>query len=273
MSNDIRLLMCPPDYFGVEYVINPWMQDQLHAVNRSLARQQWTALQNKLSERARIALMDPVNGLPDLVFTANAALIYRNTAVLSSFRCPERQPESEYYGAWLKSAGFDVRTLPPNVLFEGAGDALFQRGGKPLLWLGHGFRSSIDAAPHLEAVTGVEVRPLHLRDPRFYHLDTCFCPLEREHLMFYPGGFDEQGIASIRQRVPPDRLLALTEDEAVSFTCNAVNIGDSIVVNSASGRVKEWLKARGFHVIETPTGEFIKSGGSAKCLSLRLNEA
>lgn len=265
--------MCPPDYFGVEYVINPWMKDQVHAVNRERAQQQWIALQKKLADHADISVMNAVDGLPDLVFTANAALVHRANAILSSFRCPERQPESAHYAAWLKSAGFKVQTLPPGVLFEGAGDALFHRGGKPLLWLGHGFRSSVDAAPHLEAATGAEVRPLRLRDPRFYHLDTCFCPLEQEHLIFYPGGFDEEGLASIRQRVAPDRLLALNEEEAIQFTCNAVNVGDCIIVNAASDRVKDWLRQRGFHVIETPTGEFIKSGGSAKCLSLRLNES
>lgn len=268
-----RFLMCPPDYFGVEYVINPWMEHQIHAVNRGIARRQWTNLQGQLAERAKVALMDAVDGLPDLVFTANAALVHRGTAVLSSFRCRERQPESEHYAAWLKSAGFDIRKLPPNALFEGAGDALFHRGRKPLLWLGHGFRSSLDSLAHLEAATGVQVRPLRLCDARFYHLDTCFCPLEDDHLMFYPGAFDEEGKASIREVVPPDRLLALNEDEAVLFTCNAVNIGDSVIVNAASGRCKEWLNQRGFKVIETATGEFIKAGGSAKCLSLRLNES
>lgn len=268
-----RFLMCPPDYFGVEYVINPWMKDQVHAVNRQVARQQWTTLQAKLAERAEVALMNAVDGLPDLVFTANAALVHRGVAVLSSFRCPERQPEAEYYAAWLRGAGFNIHNLPSNALFEGAGDALFHRGGKPLLWLGHGFRSSLDALPHLRKVTGVEVRPLRLCDPRFYHLDTCFCPLEDGHLMYYPGAFDAEGNASITEVVPSDRLLALNEDEAVLFTCNTVNIGSSVIVNAASDRCKEWLHQRGFEVTEVATGEFIKAGGSAKCLSLRLNES
>jgi N-dimethylarginine dimethylaminohydrolase len=263
--------MCPPPHFGVEYVINPWMEGQIHATDQDAAMTQWSRLRDLLAEHARVTLMEPVSGLPDLVFTANAALIYQQTAVLSNFRCAERQPEAAHYGEWLISDGFRVVRLPAGVYFEGAGDALLDRT-LPLLWAGCGFRSDEAAKPHLEAATGLEVQPLRLCDPRFYHLDTCFCPLEGGHLMYYPEAFDQPSQAAIESRVAPEKLLAVSEEDAVEFTCNAVNIGRRVILNHVGEGAKEWLAERGFDVVETKMYEFMKAGGAAKCLSLRLNE-
>ena len=267
----LRFLMCPPLHFGVEYVINPWMEGQIHATDPALANRQWGRLHALLGEHAEVVSLPAVPGLPDLVFTANAALIHRRTAVLSSFRYPERQPESHHFGKWLAADGFDVRTLPPGVLFEGAGDALFDRS-EPLLWLGHGMRSDIAAQPYLERFVGVEVQPLRLQDPCFYHLDTCFCPLERGYLLYYPPAFDAAGNAAIEARIPPDRRLTLSREDALNFACNTVNIGTALILNDASPALASRLNECGFEVITTLLTEFIRAGGAAKCLSLRLDE-
>ncbi len=191
--------------------------------------------------------------------------------MLSNFRCPERQPEAEHYAQWLSQDGFTLSYLPSNVFFEGAGDALFDRG-KSLLWFGHGFRSDIAAKPYLERITGVEVQPLRLLDPRFYHLDTCFCPLKAGFLLYYPGAFDEASKAAIEARIPLSRRLALPESDAIDFACNAVNVDGKVVLNNLSAEPTEWLAERGFEVMKTHMHEFMKAGGSTKCLSLRLNE-
>ena len=269
--NQIRFLMCPPPHFGVEYVINPWMEGQIDSTDRHLADSQWAQLHTILREHAEVALLPAIQGLPDLVFTANAALIHRQTAVLSNFRCPERQPEAQHYAEWLSRDGFTLSYLPPNTFFEGAGDALFDRG-KPLLWLGHGFRSDISAKPYLEQIAGVEVEPLRLLDPRFYHLDTCFCPLKAGFLLYYPGAFDRASNAAIEARIPSSQRLALNESDAIDFACNAVNIDWKIVLNNLSSEPTKWLAERGFEVVKTRMHEFMKAGGSTKCLSLRLNE-
>ena len=271
-KNESRFLMCSPQHFGVEYVINPWMHGQIHATDRGLASSQWMQLHAVLSNYADVALMPAVSGLPDLVFTANAALVYGHTAVLSSFRCPERQPEARYYAEWLSADGFQVKTLPSGTLFEGAGDALFDRGTKPLLWFGHGYRSDAAALPYLEKATGVEVQGLRLSDPRFYHLDTCFCPLEGGYLLYYPAAFDQQSNAAIEGRIPARQRLAITEEDAIHFACNAVNIGTKVILNYATCGLTAWLAAQSFEVIQTRVSEFIKAGGSTKCLSLRLDE-
>jgi N-dimethylarginine dimethylaminohydrolase len=264
--------MCPPLHFGVEYVINPWMKGQIHATDRELAERQWSSLHTLLGERGQILSLPAVAGLPDLVFTANAGLVYRGRAVLSSFRCPERRPESSHNAEWLMANGFEVRTLPSGVLFEGAGDALFDRKLN-LLWFGHGFRSDIAAKTYLEQFTGLGVQPLRLQDPRFYHLDTCFCPLEGGHLLYYRPAFDEASANAIEARVPPERRMALSDEDAIRFSCNAVNIGESLVVNDASEGLIIQLNKWGFKVITTGLSEFIRAGGAAKCLCLRLDES
>jgi N-dimethylarginine dimethylaminohydrolase len=271
--NESRFLMCPPHHFGVEYVINPWMQGQINAADQELASRQWMQLHAIITNYANVALMPAVSGLPDLVFTANAALVYKQTAVLSSFRCTERQPEARYYAEWLSADGFRVKTLPSGTLFEGAGDALFDRGTKALLWYGYGYRSNSAAVPHLQKSLDVEVQALRLCDPRFYHLDTCFCPLEGGYLLYYPAAFDPQANAVIEARVPSGQRLAVTEDDAIHFACNAVNVGNNVILNYATGQLTTWLASRGFEVIQTRMSEFIKAGGSTKCLSLRLDES
>lgn len=271
-TNGSRFLMCPPHHFGVDYVINPWMEGQLKNADQELASRQWTQLHGLMTNYADVALIGAVSGLPDLVFTANAALVYSQTAVLSSFRCTERQPEARYYAEWLSADGFEVKTLPSGTLFEGAGDALFDRGVKPLLWFGYGYRSNAAALPHLRKSIDIEVQELRLCDPRFYHLDTCFCPLEGGDLLYYPAAFDEQANAAIESRVAADRRFAVSEGDAVHFACNAVNIGKNVILNYATRELAAWLTSRGFEVMQTQMSEFIKAGGSTKCLSLRLNE-
>ncbi|MBV8707164.1 MAG: nitrate reductase [Acidobacteriaceae bacterium] len=266
-----RFLMCSPQYFGVEYVINPWMNGQIHGTNYQLVTSQWSTLQTILKQYADVSLLPGIQGLPDLVFTANAAIIYRQTALVSSFRYPQRQPETQHFAEWLTADGFKVHTLPRDVLFEGAGDALFDRK-EPLLWFGYGLRSDAAAKPYLEKFIGTEVQPLELCDPCFYHLDTCFCPLEDGYLLYYPGAFTKESRTAIETRVPAGQRLAVSREDAGQFACNAVNIGKQVVLNQSSREMTRWLSERGFTVIETPLTEFMKSGGAAKCLSLRLDE-
>jgi len=267
-----RFLMCPPNHFGVEYVINPWMEGQIAATNSSRATEQWSRLHSILSRYAKVRSMSPVKGLPDLVFTANAAVVYGEVAVVSSFRYPERQPESQHYAEWLESDGFSVKTLPRDVLFEGAGDALFDRA-RPLLWFGYGLRSADSASTHLEKHIGLEVQLLELCDARFYHLDTCFCPLERGFLLYFPDAFTPRSNAVIERRIRAEQRFAVPENDALHFACNAVNIGSKVILNEASPGTVAWLEGNKFEVIKTPMSEFMRSGGAAKCLSLRLDES
>lgn len=271
MVSKVRFLMCPPDEYDVDYVINPWMEGNVHRPSRPVAVEQWQALYNILSREAEVERISPRAGLPDMVFTANAGLVIGRKVVLSRFLHRERRGEEGHFKSWFGKHGFEVFELPPDLPFEGAGDALVDRQGS-CLWAGYGFRSELDSHPLLGDWLNIEVRSLRLIDPRFYHLDTCFCPLEGGWLLYYPQAFDAYSNRQIEQWIAPDKRLEVSEADAVRFACNAVNVGRNIVLNQASPELKERLKGAGFELHETPLTEFLKSGGGAKCLTLRLTE-
>jgi lysine-ketoglutarate reductase/saccharopine dehydrogenase-like protein (TIGR00300 family) len=272
MAPKVRFLMCPPDHYEVDYVINPWMEGNIHKSSREAAASQWEALCALLEKEAQVERIPPQTGLPDMVFTANAGLALGKKFVLSRFLPRERQGEESIFKKWFKKQGFEIFELPPDLPFEGAGDALLD-SHRSCLWAGYGFRSELAAHPQLAQWLNIEVISLRLVDPRFYHLDTCFCPLENGGLLYYPQAFDAYSNRSIEQRVPPELRIAVGETDAVRFACNAVNLGRRILVNQVSAQLRQRLAEAGFDAVETPLNEFLKAGGGAKCLTLRLTEA
>lgn len=261
-----QILMCPPDYYGVEYEINPWMKRD-EPPDHAVAVRQWNDLRAALVEAgARIVLQSPVEGLPDLVFTANAAMIYRREAVLAHFRYPERQGEEPYDAAWLEANGFQVHRLPADGYFEGAGDALFCGD---TLFAGYRLRSDVRGLQQIGELFRCRVIALELVDPYYYHLDTCFCPLAPGVAIYFPDAFDEYGRAVLKEFVP--ELIAVEESEARRFACNAVVVGRTVVTNTGCDLLHRALADRGFTPRATPLDEFTKAGGSAKCLTLRLD--
>jgi lysine-ketoglutarate reductase/saccharopine dehydrogenase-like protein (TIGR00300 family) len=271
MTDSVKILMCAPHHYDVDYVINPWMEGNLHRSSREQAEAQWNQLYQVLKAHAAIDLVEPQQGWPDMVFTANAGLVLGNTVVLSRFFHPERQGEEPYFQQWFEDQGYTVHVLPKSLPFEGAGDALLDRVGR-WLWAGYGFRSELDSHPYLAKWLDVEVLSLRLADRRFYHLDTCFCPLADGYLLYYPPAFDTYSNRMIELRVPAEKRIPVDEVDAVNFACNSVNIDRVVVMNKASDRLKQMLGDRGFTVVETPLTEFLKAGGAAKCLTLRVTE-
>ncbi len=258
--------MCRPDYFGIEYEINPWMKRHTPA-DRELAISQWQDLKEHLQQAgAEIALVEPVTGLPDLVFTANAAMIFRQEAILARFRHAQRQGEEPLDEHWLSANGFTVRKLPPAIYFEGAGDALFCGD---TLFAGYRIRSDALGQQHVGQMVGCRVIPLELVDPYYYHLDTCFCPLAPGQAIYFPAAFDDYGRRALAELVGD--LIAVDESEARRFACNAVVVGRTVVTNTGCPQLHTQLKAKGFEPRSTPLDEFVKAGGSAKCLTLRLD--
>jgi lysine-ketoglutarate reductase/saccharopine dehydrogenase-like protein (TIGR00300 family) len=271
MVSQIRFLMCAPDYYDVDYVINPWMEGNIHKSSRDRAVEQWNKLYNVIKNHAIVDLVAPQKGWPDMVFSANAGLVLGENVVLSRFLHKERQGEEPYFQQWFEDNGFNVYTLPKDLPFEGAGDALLDREGR-WLWAGYGFRSELDSHPYLAKWLDIEVISLRLMDERFYHLDTCFCPLANGYLLYYPGAFDSYSNRVIEMRVAPEKRIAIAEADAINFACNAVNIESIVIMNKASDSLKSRLGEVGFQVIETPLTEFLKAGGAAKCLTLRVTE-
>jgi N-dimethylarginine dimethylaminohydrolase len=261
-----HILMCPPDYYGIEYEINPWMSRQRQA-DRDVAIEQWEGLVAILSRLGvEITLLTPAQGLPDLVFTANAALIYEKRAVLSHFRHKQRQGEEQLCAAWFKKHGFTVELLPEGRFFEGAGDALFC--GETLV-AGYRIRSDVQSQQLVGELLKHEVIPLELIDEHYYHLDTCFCPLAPGEAIWYPGALDDYGRRALAERI--ETLIPVAAEEAQSFACNAVVVGKNVVTNTGCPQLHRDLASRGYTPHETPLSEFVKAGGSAKCLTLRLD--
>jgi N-dimethylarginine dimethylaminohydrolase len=258
--------MCPPDYYGIYYEINPWMNTRRQTDHEEAVRQ-WEALHRVLQAAgAHVSLLDPVPGLPDLVFTANAALIYQHQAFLSRFRHAQRQGEEEHNAAWFRAHEFDVQRLPEGYYFEGAGDALFC--GDTLL-AGYRIRSDVQSHHWIADQLGCRVIPLELVDPYYYHLDTCFCPLDDRTAAWYPAAFDHYAQQAVRAAI--ETLIEVDPSEAASFACNAVVVHRNVITNVGCPMLHAALRANGFQPVETPLTEFVKAGGSAKCLTLRLD--
>ena len=264
-------LMCPPTLYDVNYVINPWMAGNVNRSSRCNATRQWESLHKALTSLARVELLEQQAGSPDMVFTANAGLVRKGVVALSRFLHAERQGEEPHFRKWFDDSGFALRELPPAVPFEGEGDALFEADDSRL-WAGYGMRSRRASHDYLWATWGVEVLFLQLIDPRFYHLDTCFCPLFGGYLLYYPDAFDAESQAKIVSQYDGSKLIAVSVSDALRFACNAINVGKTIILNEVSFELVSALEGYGFKVIQVALTEFLKAGGAAKCLVLRLSE-
>ena len=266
-----KILMCPPDYFTVDYVINPWMAGNEESLSLDRAKQQWEELRATVARFADVVTMDAEPELPDMVFTANAGVVYGNKAIASHFMPMERRPEEPIFKRWFRENGFDLFELDEKIGFEGAGDCLLDRRG-PWLWTGYGFRTEIEAHSEIGKYFDIEVISIRLTDERFYHIDTCFCPLTDGFLMYHPPAFDYESRIAIESRIPPHKRIIVDTFDAGNFACNAINIDDRVILHRASEPLKARLMLAGFKVHEVELTEFLKAGGSAKCLSLKLTE-
>ncbi|MEO5678284.1 MAG: amidinotransferase [Acidimicrobiales bacterium] len=261
-----RFLLCPPTHFAVAYEINPWMSTAVE-VDRDRAQAQWEGLAAALEEAgATVEILPPHPSVPDLVFTANAGIVSGRRFVPARFRHPERQPETALNTAWFAAAGFDVHPLAAGVDHEGAGDAL-PFGG--VLVSAYRFRSDVVAHAQISTLLGVAVRSIELVDPRYYHLDISFCPLDSTRALLWPGAWDAYGCTVMAALVPEP--LVLEPDEAARFVANSVVVGRTVLMPACPPRVGRQLEAWGFTPVEVDVGEFLKAGGGCRCLTLALD--
>lgn len=274
-----RFLMCRPEHFAVSYTINPWMDPERWARDvgaHAAAEREWAALHRKLLKLgATVDLVPPAPGLPDLVFTANAAVVLDGKALLARFRHPERQQEEAHFEAAFRSLQARglidaVRKLPKGLLLEGAGDCVWD-AQRNLFWMGYGPRSDASAARAVEEVFGQDVVALELADPRFYHMDTALAPLPGGEVMYLPSAFTAAGRAAIHERVAPGERIEIATEDACRLAANAVALGNTLILSGCGRRLRAQLRARGYEVMTTPLSSFLRSGGSAFCLTLRLD--
>ena len=257
-------LMCPPEYFAVTYSINPWMRLG-SPVDPELAMRQWTALRATYESLGHsVSTIEPVAGLPDMVFAANGATVIDGTVLGVRFKHRERAGEAAAYLSWFRSHGY-ASVHEPVFVNEGEGDILV--AGDTVL-AGYGFRSDEAAAFELRSAFGRQAVSLRLVDPRFYHLDTALCVLDASTAMYYPAAFDDAGRASLASIF--DELIEAKDEDAEVLGLNAVSDGRHVVLaNQATGLAKS-LSARGFEPVPVDMSELLKAGGGAKCCTLEL---
>ena len=257
------VLMCRPNYFTVVYRINPWMDPQL-PTDTALAVSQWEVLyRTYLDLGFDVHLIDPIDGLPDMVYAANGGFVIDNIAYGASFTYPERQPEGPAYMEWFREAGFDVR-VPENIN-EGEGDFLLV--GDRIL-AGTGFRSASNSHEEIAGIYNREVVTLNLINPSFYHLDTAIAVLDDSNIAYLESAFDESSLVKLRALFP-DAILATEEDAAV-LGLNSYSDGYNVVIASRAKDFERQLRERGYNPIGVDLSELLLGGGGVKCCTLEL---
>lgn len=258
-----RFLMCRPTYFAVTYRINPWM-DPTAPYDNALAVAQWATLrQTFLDLGHRVDLIDPLPGLPDMVFAANGATVVDGKVLAVQFRDPERADEAPAYRSWFEHNGFNVSDAKHTN--EGEGD--FLAVGDVLL-AGTGFRTVHAAHLQAQEVFGRPVITLQLVDPAYYHLDTALCVLDAENIAYLPSAFSP-GSQAVLRRLFPDAVLATPADAAV-LGLNAVSDGETVVLPVQATALTAALQERGYRTIGVDLSELRKAGGGPKCCTLEV---
>ncbi|MFG6476027.1 dimethylargininase [Microbacterium sp. P06] len=267
-----RYLMCRPQHFTVSYSINPWMEPS-RPTDTDVALRQWQTLYDTyLALGHEVELIDPLEGLPDMVYTANGGFIIDNIAYGAKFRFPERVPEGPAFMDWFRDNGYEV--AEPVEVNEGEGDFLLV--GDTIL-AGTGFRSTGDSHREVGEVFGKEVVSLTLTDPRFYHLDTAISVLdpvqgpggaERANIAYLPSAFDAEGRGILAERYP-DAILVDDADGAV-FGLNSASDGRNVLISPRAKGFEAQLRERGYTPVLIDLSELLLGGGGIKCCTLEL---
>lgn len=264
---DFQVLLCKPSHYSVFYKINPWMNPGRDVVDQKLALSQWQNLVEILKDLGvKVYTLDQVEGLPDMTFAANGFFSIGKKAIVSRFHYRQRQGESKYFRSWLEDHGFNVHETKSH--YEGQGDTRLIDG---TIFQGWGFRSDKRIAQLLtELFPQKQVVPLRLVDSRFYHLDTCFLPINDQLVLYFSEAFDAASDKKIKSHFK--KVVGVSEQEAVSFSLNGVVLGEKVIINSSAKKLASRLKSLGLEVITADTSQFQKSGGSVKCLTNELFE-
>jgi arginine dihydrolase len=256
--------MTAPTFFAVEYAINPWM-DTSTAVDTHVAMNQWETLRQTYKELGHtVELVEPVAGLPDMVYAANGGLLLNGKAVVARFAYPQRAGESDAYAEWMARHGFDpAETRHVN---EGQGDLLVVGS---IVLAGYGFRTERQAHAEIAALVGMPVVSLELVDPRFYHLDTALAVLDDTTIAYYPPAFSDEARAQLLELFPDAIEVAAADADVLGL--NAVSDGLNVVLPAPATGFAEQLRQAGFLPIGVDLSELLKGGGSVKCCTLEVH--
>src|SRR5215471_15298466 len=265
-----RVLMCPPTFFDVREVKNPYMRQ---AIDPVLAQHQWENLKHTLEDSGvAVETIAPIKDLEDMVFAANQMFVgYSDRIgkfiVPSEMRYLIRQREVPFYVDWFRNHGYSIVALDlKGECLEGHGDLIWHPD-RSRIWAGYGFRSTFGGVTKFSAAMkelGFPVTPLHLVDDHCYHLDTCFSPLSNDAVLIYAGAFAPEALEAIRAGWK--RVHEITRDEAVGFMGNGIVANGRYITPRSTPNLERILGQEGLTPIKVDTSEFEKSGGSAFCM-------
>lgn len=261
-----KILMCPPNYYNVEYEINPWM-DTKNKVDTTNALNVYRSLK-EIYEKLGLTVweIEPVKGLPDMVYTANVGYVEGNTFIKSNFKFDQRKKESKLAADFLKKKNYEIKTIPDEIIFEGEGDVI-RSDNK--YFLGWGKRTMPEAKEYLEKYTGKEFTLLELVDPFYYHLDTCFAPLSDEVVVINPASFTAEGLETIKKSF--SSIIETNEKDNQVLACNFVTANNCVVIGKGiSDELEKNIKDAGFEIRQIDMSEYMKGGGSVKCVTLEI---
>lgn len=259
-----KILLCPPTFYDIEYVINPWM-DIENKVDKKKVLKEYEVLKNLYKTLgAKVYEIEPVRGLPDMVYAANFGFVKDNLFIKSNFKYPQRQAESIYSKKYFENHGFAIAELPTEVCFEGQGDLLYAQGK---YFMGYGKRTDLIAKKYLEDFLKSEITEFKLSDPYFYHFDMSFAPLDSQTVIINKNSFDQGGVEKIYKNFK--NVILTSDSDNKIFSCNLVVVGKNVVIGKGiSEKLKSDFNKFGFVSHEVEMSEYRKGGGSVKCLTL-----
>ena len=274
-----KVLMVTPTYFNIETPINAHMLDaqgHVHVLDKQKALKQWQTLKETYEKlNFSVSVVEGKENCPDMVFCANQSFPYlfknQSKAILSNMQNDIRHEEVETINAFLKSKQYTTQHLEPRsqkTLFEGMGDVTWL-GRTQFLLGGHGFRTSPKMYEKLAELVQCPIALFELKNPKFYHLDTCLSILNSTTALVCKEAFTTEGFELLQVLIPNLILVTLKEADAPYFACNAHCPDEKhVIIQKGSSETCAHLKEHHFVPIEIDTSEFIKSGGSVYCMKL-----
>jgi N-dimethylarginine dimethylaminohydrolase len=257
-------LLCSPDFFKLDNPINPWMVDS--NIDLRAAKSQWFNLVSEIQKAGgKVKVVNQIEELPDMVFAANSGVVSNNIFISSNMKYDQRKPEVKHYKKWFSNNGYSVVDIVPSFNFEGCGDVIIH---KNMLIGGYGYRSDLPAIDIVASTLNLELASLKLADPRYYHLDTCFCIVSDSHAIYYPKAFCSGEIKKLKNKI---ELIPVCEEDARLFMCNSMLVNDTLLVPEIDTKIGKKLRDNfGIKIKHVKVQEFLKSGGSIQCLCLKI---
>lgn len=260
-----KILLCPPTFYDIEYEINPWMNIS-NKVNRKQAFEEYNLLKQCYQKiGVNFYELTPTQGLPDQVYTTDTGHPEGNIFIKSNYRYPQRRKEADIAAEFFKSKGYEIKTIPDNIFLEGQGDFLKVNG---TYFFGWGKRSSFEAKEYLEKIVQKEIIDIELKDPYFYHLDTCLGPLSADTAIICESAFTPENLEKIKKQFKT--LIPTSKEDNDVLACNLIVVDKNVIVNGISQSLKSKIESLGYTVHTVPMKEYLKGGGSIKCVSLQI---